>query len=143
LTRYVVDANILLSGFTAHPDAPSAVLVGAIQDDKLEAVACPEIIADVRKYLAKPYFRERLPEQQANKVLNTYVKVAVMLPDPINPEPILRDPDDDLLITLAQTAEADAIVTGDKDLLDHSGGLQPPAITVREACEQLGLPLST
>ena len=61
-----------------------------------------------------------------------------MLPDPVEPEPILRDPDDDYLIALARIAKADLIVTGDKDLLDHRG-LQPRAVTPREACELLHL----
>jgi predicted nucleic acid-binding protein len=50
----------------------------------------------------------------------------------------LRDPGDDYLVALALAANADAIVTGDKDLLDHPG-LQPPAINARQACELLGL----
>jgi predicted nucleic acid-binding protein len=61
-----------------------------------------------------------------------------VLDDPRQSAAILRDPNDDFLIEIARTAEADAIVTGDKDLLDHAG-LQPPAITARAACELLGL----
>jgi putative PIN family toxin of toxin-antitoxin system len=110
----------------------------------VQSVACPEIIADVREQLAtNPYFRDRLSQRQARELIKAHIAISVMLPDPINPDPILRDADDDLLIPLARTAEADAIVTGDKDLLDHPGGLQPPAITPREACELAGLPLST
>ena len=33
---------------------------------------------------------------------------------------MLRDPDDDYLSALALDANADAIVTGDRDLLDHA-----------------------
>jgi hypothetical protein len=36
-------------------------------------------------------------------------------------------------------AGAEAIVSGDKDLLDHAGELEPKAINAREACELLGL----
>lgn len=51
---------------------------------------------------------------------------------------MVRDPADDYLVALARVAEADAIVTGDRDLLDHAG-LQPPAVTAREACARLDL----
>ena len=51
---------------------------------------------------------------------------------------ILRDPDDDYLVALARGAGAEAIVSGDRDLLDHPG-LEPPAIDARRACELLGL----
>jgi hypothetical protein len=39
---------------------------------------------------------------------------------------------------LAREANAEAIVTGDKDLLDPLD-LRPPAIDARTACERLGL----
>jgi uncharacterized protein len=62
----------------------------------------------------------------------------MILPDPIDPPPVVRDPRDDYLLALALAGRADAIVTGDKDLLDHAG-LEPPAITPRTACERFGL----
>jgi uncharacterized protein len=51
---------------------------------------------------------------------------------------VLRDPTDDFLVALARAASAEAIVSGDADLLDHDG-LEPPAIHARAACELLGL----
>lgn len=54
--------------------------------------------------------------------------------DPTAVEPLLRDPGDDYLVALARQASAEAIVTGDRDLLDHPG-LEPPAIDARTACE--------
>jgi predicted nucleic acid-binding protein len=51
---------------------------------------------------------------------------------------VLRDPKDDYLVALAVAGRAEAIVTGDRDLLDHDG-LVPPAITPRDACERFGL----
>ena len=68
----------------------------------------------------------------------TLARASVQLRDPKDPPPVLRDPTDDYLVALSLTARARAIVTGDKDLLDHPG-LHPPALTVRAACEMLGL----
>jgi len=45
----------------------------------------------------------------------------------------------DYLLALARKAGAEAIVTGDKDLLDHTEQLDPRAIGLREACELLEL----
>ena len=64
--------------------------------------------------------------------------LAVILADPISPPPVLRDPGDDYLVALAKTASAEAIITGDRDLLDHPG-LEPPAHTARQGCALLGL----
>jgi predicted nucleic acid-binding protein len=58
--------------------------------------------------------------------------------DPAPIEPVLRDPGDDYLIALAREASAEAIITSDRDLLEHVK-LEPRAISPREACELLGL----
>ena len=64
--------------------------------------------------------------------------IALRLPDPSSPRQVLRDAGDDYLVALAISARATAIVTGDRDLLDHAG-LEPAALTARQACETLGL----
>jgi uncharacterized protein len=84
------------------------------------------------------YFRKRVPEHDIERIVLTIARASVQLRDPENPPPLRRDPTDDYLVALARTARARAIVTGDKDLLDHPG-LHPPALTVRATCELLGL----
>jgi uncharacterized protein len=136
LKRVVVDPNVLLSALVGKPDAAPAVLLEAIHDHTVEMVACPALIAEVRKTLAEPYFRALLDEGEAEQAVAALQRVAVMRDDPVDPEPVLRDPSDDYLLALAQAGEAEAIVTGDKDLLDHAG-LRPPAIRPREAVDRL------
>jgi predicted nucleic acid-binding protein len=67
-------------------------------------------------------------------------RVALIARYPLSPSAVVRDPDDDYLPALALNADAEAVVTGDGDLLDHSG-LEPDAITPREACRRVALPL--
>jgi predicted nucleic acid-binding protein len=43
---------------------------------------------------------------------------ARLAPDPTEPSPVSRDSDDDYLVALAIAVSADALVTGDADLLD-------------------------
>jgi predicted nucleic acid-binding protein len=62
----------------------------------------------------------------------------IVFSDPDDIEPILRDPTDDYLVALARDAGAEAIVSGDNDLLEHAD-LEPPAIRPRRACDVLGL----
>jgi putative PIN family toxin of toxin-antitoxin system len=138
LKRIVIDASTLLSGLGGHPHGPSATLLNAVYDHTVEAIACPTLIEQVQRGLAKPYFQTQLSEQKPSEAITAIETAAVMLADPIKPEAVLRDPTDDYLVALARTAKADFIVTGDKDLLDHIG-LRPPAINARQACELLGL----
>ena len=138
MKRIVIDASTLLSGLGGHPHGPSATLLNAVYDHIVEAVACPTLIEQVQRGLAKPYFQARLSEQKPPEAIIAIETATVMLADPIEPETVLRDPTDDYLVALARTASAELIVTGDKDLLEHIG-LQPPAISARNACELLGL----
>jgi putative PIN family toxin of toxin-antitoxin system len=139
LKRVVVDPNVLLSALVGNPDAAPAILLGAIHDHAVEMVACPTLIVEVRDNLTEPYFRALLDQDEAEQAVSTIERVAVMLDDPVDPEPVLRDSSDDYLLALARSAKAEAIITGDKDLLDHAS-LRPPAISAREATDRLAAP---
>lgn len=110
-----------------------------MQAMKFEIVVCPKVLREVRKALRKPYFRERVGIEELRGAVARIEDVAIAFDDPSQVEPILRDPKDDYLLALGRQAGAEAIVTGDKDLLDHEGRLEPRAISLREACELLDL----
>jgi putative PIN family toxin of toxin-antitoxin system len=101
-------------------------------------IACEHLLAEVRKALASRYFRDRILNEEREALLAMLRTMAIVLPDPVSPPPVVRDPSDDYLIALARAAGAEAIVTGDRDLLDHAS-LEPAALNAREACTQLGL----
>lgn len=138
MTRLVIDASAVLSGVAGNPANPPAVLLAAMLTRKFVPVVCPTLLDEVRRGLELRYFKDRVAPADANHVLRFLSQRSVLLRDPRDPPAVLRDPTDDYLVALAITARARAIVTGDKDLLDHPG-LHPPAITARAACEQLKL----
>ena len=141
MTRVVLDASVLLSAAVGRPDSPPSLLLDAARSGKIEMVACERLLAEVRAGLAGPYFRSRVLEMEAQAFSSMLEAIATMLPDPVAPPPVLRDPNDDFLVALARIADAEAIVTGDRDLLDHEG-LQPPARTPRDASLRFGLPVT-
>ena len=113
-SRIVIDTNVLISRFLKRNSVPaqavakaarsSAVLVSAATFAELEAVL------QRRKFDA--YFslarrRELLEEFQA---LATFVQI-------LTPIRACRDPKDDKFLEVAVHGRADAIVTGDADLL--------------------------
>ena len=140
MTRLLLDASVLISAAVARPGTPTALLMDAVEDGKVEMVACERLIVEVRRGLEGSYFRERLRAEDREAVLTAPERIALLHDDPASPPAVLRDPDDDYLLALAVDAGAEAIVTGDRDLLDHPG-LRPDPITAREACRRLGLPL--
>lgn len=139
MTRLVLDTSVLLSGAVATSTNPLGRLLTAARAGSFELIACPRVFKDFRRSAAKPYFRNRLTAAEADELLDAFELLAIMLPDPVAPPEVVRDPNDDYLVALAIAGNADAIVTGDRDLLDHPD-LHPPAINARAACELLGLP---
>jgi putative PIN family toxin of toxin-antitoxin system len=112
--------------------------VAALMAGSFEAAVCPTLLEELGRALRKPYFGARLSEQQVRSALEALATLAMAFEDPADPPRVLRDPADDYLLALAAAGGVEAIVTGDKDLLEHPG-LEPPAITAREAIERHGL----
>lgn len=138
MTRLVVDTSTLLSGLVSAPTSPPALVLVAARAGRFDLIACPRVLVEVERGLAKPYFRARLDASAGAAAIDAFRRLAITLPDPPVVRSVLRDPNDDFLVALARAGEAEAIVSGDADLLDHDG-LHPPAIHARAACELLGL----
>jgi uncharacterized protein len=101
-------------------------------------VACERLLDDVRRGLDGRYFRDRIGENERVAIPPMLRAMSLMVPDPELVPAVLRDPGDDYLIELAKANGAEAIITGDRDLLEHEG-LVPPAPSAREACVRVGL----
>jgi putative PIN family toxin of toxin-antitoxin system len=138
MTRVVIDANVFASAAAGHPHSPSRRLLNALAAGRIEVVLCDRILQEVDRALERPYFIARVTPIERRMLGAVLRAVAEMLPDPVAPRATVRDPRDDYLVALAIEAQAEAIVTGDRDLLDHHD-LEPPAITPRTACERFGL----
>ncbi len=139
MKRLVVDATTLVSGSAnPHGESPPSLLYADLAGASFELIACPQLLAEIERGLRKPYFRERVTDEELAEIVAGIADAATMREDPMRAEPLLRDPDDDYLVALARESGAEAIVTGDKDLLDHPA-LEPPAIDARTACGLLGL----
>lgn len=139
MKRFVFDANTLASG-SVNPSgkSPPALLYAELAGTRFEAILCPELLDEVAETLRKPYFLERIGETGVEDIVAGIAEAGTVLDDPAEVEATLRDSEDDYLVALAQAAGAEAIVSGDKDLLEHVG-LVPKAISAREACNLLGL----
>jgi putative PIN family toxin of toxin-antitoxin system len=139
LKRLVVDASTLVSGVASRPGGGAPWLVlAALLDFDFEAIVCPKLVGEFRDALASKYFRERFDHGDLAEIVATVEDAATKYPDPKKIAALLRDPDDDYLVALARESDADAIITGDHDLLDHAN-LVPVAIDCRAACKVLGL----
>jgi predicted nucleic acid-binding protein len=78
--------------------------------------------------------------KNAWEVISRFRATALIVEAPAIPVPsALRDPDDVHVLACARCACADAIVSGDKDLLTMEIFEGIPILTVRQALEKLGI----
>jgi putative PIN family toxin of toxin-antitoxin system len=139
LKRFVVDASTLVSGVASRPGGGAPwLIVAALLDFEFEAIVCPRLIGEFRDALTNEYFRDRFELNDLAEIVAGVEEAGIAYDDPQGVEALLRDPDDDYLVALALESKANAIITGDKDILDHKD-LNPVALNARKACELLGL----
>ena len=97
-----------------------------------------EELADV---LARPSVTKRLAliDKQAREVLLDYIAAVQVIDAAPLPQPVCRDPDDDVVLALELAASADLIVSGDNDLLvlDQLEGV--PIVNAAQALQRLGV----
>jgi len=109
--RVVFDTNVLFSAFVSH-----GVCAGLYEECMVREriVVSPEILEELREKLQT---KARLSQEEAGEVVDAVFSDADVVPAEPLVFPVCRDPDDDMVLATALSADADAIVTGDEDLL--------------------------
>jgi uncharacterized protein len=114
--RVVVDPGVFISVLIGPRGSPPDRIFSAWVDDRLEIIASPQLIAELRRVAVRPKFRRWFDEASARQIIARIERHATIHADPPHLEGATRDPKDDYLVALARTAEADVIVSGDRDL---------------------------
>jgi putative PIN family toxin of toxin-antitoxin system len=113
--RAVVDTGVLIAGLISSSGSPADVLT-AVRDGRFDLVACPMLLAELRRALSYPKLTRYVSEAEADAFVSWIARVAVVLADPSEIPSVTRDPNDDYLFALALDAGATCIVSGDADL---------------------------
>ena len=115
--RVVIDTNVLLAGLLWR--GPPYELLQHARSGALTFISSPELLAELSEVLARPKFDEIVKRSKSSReqILVQVRMLAEVIDPPPLPQPVCRDPDDDAVLALAMAAQADAIVSGDEDLL--------------------------
>jgi putative PIN family toxin of toxin-antitoxin system len=124
--RWVLDTNVVLSALI-RPGATTGRLRLAWQARLFVPLINRITIAELVRVLGYPKFR-LAPEQQ-HDLLADYIPWAEVVPMPATPPTVrrCRDPFDVPFLRLVAVAKADALVSGDADLLTLAS---PPRLTI-------------
>lgn len=111
--RAVFDTNVFIAAFVA--DGVCARLVRRARKREFELYLCPVIISEFSTKLKVKFHCTANEIEQARSLISE--AAAALLNEGSLSSPLCRDPDDDLILACAETASAEYLVTGDKDLL--------------------------
>jgi len=129
--RVVLDTNVFVSGvfFGGHPYR----ILDAWRRARLTLVLSPEILDEYRRV------GESLAERYEGVDLSPFLRLLVAHAEFVQPSPlaspVCRDPDDDKFLACAIAGRAQAIVTGDRDLLSLSEFRSIPVLSPRTFVE--------
>lgn len=133
--RVVIDANLHFSAQIGGRRGPVHVLQDAWLNGRVRPLASPEVMADTEAALRKK--KLRLPESRIREILAAYrARSEMITPPPGLPVAQCRDPEDQRYLDLAYAAEADALVSGDKDLHAAAGDFPVPVLNARRFLEK-------
>ena len=129
--RAVLDTNVAVSALVFHSGALSW-LRGAWRSRSVCPLASRETTAELIRVLTYPKFALNAEDQRdlLDDFLPCCQTVDVPVPPPAIPE--CRDPFDRPFLELALAGRADALVTGDSDILGLAGAFAVPVLTPAE-----------
>jgi putative PIN family toxin of toxin-antitoxin system len=136
---WVLDTNVVIAGLLWS--GVPARLLDLAADGDIVLVSSPALIAELARTLGYRKFARRLAH--SGKGIEVWVRdyrasIELVEPDVV-PRVIPNDPADDHVIACAIVAKADAIVSGDRHLLDLQPAWQGIEIlTPRQAVERIG-----
>jgi putative PIN family toxin of toxin-antitoxin system len=134
--RVVLDPNVLVSGLIGKATSAPRLILDALDQEEIEVVLSEDALAELAQVLHRPKLSNRVTRSERDEYLARLRVQAEVVDDPGGSSGATRDPDDDYLVALARRARADAIVSGDKDLV-QAGLEEPPVWTPRECADRL------
>ncbi len=106
---------MLVSAFLS-PRGAAARLYLLWLGGEFELVACPHLLEELEGVLRRPKFSDRVTPDEVEEFVDVIRRGAIRAENPVIAEAVSRDSGDDYLIALAQAANVDHLVSGDKDL---------------------------
>lgn len=128
--RVLIDTNILISAVLNPKGAPQKAII--------EASTPPNICIVSFQSIEEAYntFQKKFPSKLFSLIkfitsILPFITLVMVPPQELSNEELIRDTDDRTIYRAAVKANADIILTGDKDLLE-SGIVSPQTMTARE-----------
>lgn len=113
--KIILDCNIWISFLIGH----QAQLVQQIlTDTRFDVYACDELLEEIHDVCSRDKIRTRVTDEELDDFFRIIYAFCHMAKIEQKAQSEIRDPKDLYLLSLAESTEANYIVSGDSDLLD-------------------------
>ncbi|OGA23680.1 MAG: putative toxin-antitoxin system toxin component, PIN family [Betaproteobacteria bacterium RIFCSPLOWO2_02_FULL_67_26] len=135
--RIVADTNVVVSAFL-WGGVPRQLL-DAAELKRAELFTSRDLVAELEEVLSRPKFAEQLGQTRHTPayLLARYTQLATIIVPSELAATELRDPDDKPLLACALAAQAELIVSGDRDVLELRQFRGLAIVTPAEALKRL------
>ena len=113
--KIILDCNIWISFLIGH----QAQLVQRILTDmRFDVYACDELLEEIHDVCGRDKIRDRVNDEDLEDFFRIIYAFCNMAKTEKKTQSEIRDPKDLYLLSLAESVEADYLVSGDADILD-------------------------
>lgn len=113
--KIILDCNIWISFMIGHQ---SRLIQRILTDIRFDVFVCDELLEEMHDVSSRPKIRSRISDEELDDFFRIIHAFCRMARTEQKAQSVIRDPKDLYLLSLAESIEADYIVSGDTDLLD-------------------------
>lgn len=127
--KVILDCNIWISFLLSRQ---SCLLKRMLMDSRFDIYICEELLSEIINVARREKIRKYVSEdklQQLLKIIDAFCEKTAISQIA---ESIIRDPKDLYLLSLAETIDANYIISGDKDLTDLNQHLKTRIIKLAD-----------
>ena len=134
--RLVIDSNVWIAALIS-PAGTARRLVDTVLDHEIDILMSESTFAELVSRLDRRKFDRYRDPESWNSFLTALVELALWHEDAETATGTSRDVDDDKFLALAVTGQAEAIISGDRDLLELVSHEGIPILTPAQFLQRL------
>lgn len=113
--KIILDCNIWISFLIGHQ---TNLIQQILTDSRFDVYVCDELLEEIHDVSSRPKIRTRIGDEELDVFFRIIYAFCRMAKIERQAQSEIRDPKDLYLLSLAESINADYIVSGDADLLD-------------------------
>lgn len=111
--KLIIDTNLWVSYAFKGQTSPLSIV---LDDEDVDILGSEELLAELRDVLDRPRIKEKINFNSSQTFLEL-IELSIEIIQVVSEVNACRDPKDNFLLALSKDGKADALITGDKDLL--------------------------